>query len=169
MADTHSEYTQAGRRSLVRFISWRLWSVDPPLSITLRCTATGNYRVYSQTSVSCSCGSSRTRESGHTPLHPCLAVTGVAWHRPSYECDHSAAGRVKALSAEAIAAAVRRQVSDNALKPSDSALSLTLSSVKVRPPDLTQFDRLLSRAPRKGDPDGCRNHVTVVEGQSEAT
>lgn len=73
------------------------------------------------------------------------------------------------LDTATILAAVRRQPSDNALQPSDSALSLVLSSVKVRPPDLAQFDRLLFHYPREGDADGCRDHAAVVEGQPEAT
>jgi hypothetical protein len=66
------------------------------------------------------------------------------------------------LDAAAILDAVRRAASDN-------ALSLPLSTVTVRPPDLAQFDRLLSHSPGEGDADECRDHAPVVEGQPEAT
>jgi len=64
--------------------------------------------------------------------------------------------------AAAILDAVRPSSSDNALSP-------PLSTVTVRPPDLAQFDRLLSHSPSEGDADECRDHPALVEGQPEAT
>jgi hypothetical protein len=73
------------------------------------------------------------------------------------------------LDADIVIAAARRQPSGNALSLSDNALSLNISAVTVRPPDLAQFDRLLSHSPRAGVADACRDHTAVVEGQPEAT
>jgi hypothetical protein len=75
------------------------------------------------------------------------------------------------LDAETIIAAVRWQTSDNALSllSSDNALSRNVAAVTVRPPDLAQFDRLLSRSINEGDADACRDDALVVESQSEAT
>jgi len=73
------------------------------------------------------------------------------------------------LDAAIVTAAARRLPCDNALSLSDNALSLDLSAVTVRPPDLAQFDRLLSRSTPEGDADECRDHAAAVEGQPEAT
>jgi transposase len=73
------------------------------------------------------------------------------------------------LDAAIITAAARRLPCDNALSLSDNALSLDLAAVTVRPPNLAQFDRLLSHSPTEGDVDECRDHAAVVEGQPEAT
>jgi hypothetical protein len=73
------------------------------------------------------------------------------------------------LDATTITAAARLLPCDNTHSVSDNALSLGLSAVTVRPPDLSQFDRLLSHSPREGDADECRDHAVVVEGQLEAT
>jgi len=51
----------------------------------------------------------------------------------------------------------------------DNAMSLPLPTATVRPPDLAQFDRLLSQSPEGGNADECRDHAPVVEGQPEAT
>jgi hypothetical protein len=68
-----------------------------------------------------------------------------------------------------IAAAARRLPCDNSPSLSDTAPSLDLSAVTVRPPDLAQFDRLLPHSTPEGDADECRDHAPVVEGQPEAT
>ena len=73
------------------------------------------------------------------------------------------------LDAAAIAAAARPLVCDNALSLNDNALSLSLVAVTVRPTDLAQFDRLLSRYPSEGDADVCRDDLAVVKDQPEAT
>lgn len=73
------------------------------------------------------------------------------------------------LDTAVITAAVRRLSCDNALSLSDNELSLHLSAVTVRPPNLAQFDRLLSRSSTEGDADECRDHAAAVEGQPEAT
>jgi transposase len=73
------------------------------------------------------------------------------------------------LDAGIITATARRLPGDNALPLGDTALSLDLSAVTVRPPDLAQFDRLLSHSTPEGDADECRDHAAVVEGQPEAT
>ena len=73
------------------------------------------------------------------------------------------------LDADMVIAAARSQPSDSALSLSDNTLSLNISAVTVRPPDLSQFDRLLSHSPRVGVADECRDHAVVVEGQPEAT
>jgi hypothetical protein len=73
------------------------------------------------------------------------------------------------LDATIITAAARRLPGDNAPPLSDTALSLDLSAVTVRPPDLARFDRLLSHSTPEGDAGECRDHATVVEGQPEAT
>jgi transposase len=73
------------------------------------------------------------------------------------------------LDAAIITAATRRLPCDNALSLGDTALSLDLSAVTVRPPNLAQFDRLLSCSTPEGDADECRDHAPVVEGQPEAT
>ena len=72
-----------------------------------------------------------------------------------------------ALDADAVTAAARGIPSDNALSLSDNALSLDLAAVAVRPPDLAQFDRLLSHS-RGGDADVRRDHAAAAEGQPEA-
>lgn len=72
------------------------------------------------------------------------------------------------LDAATIAAAVHRQACQNTSSFDDTALSLKLATVAVRPPDLAQFDRLLSHDPR-GDDHECPDHTLVVEGQPEAT
>jgi hypothetical protein len=73
------------------------------------------------------------------------------------------------LDAAAITAAARRPHHGDASPLSDSALSLALAAVTVRPPDLARFDRLLSRSPTEGGADECRDHAAAVEGQPEAT
>jgi transposase len=73
------------------------------------------------------------------------------------------------LDATIIIAAARQLPCDNALSLSDSPLSLDLAAITVRPPNLAQFDRLLSHSSAEGDVDECRDHATVVEGQPEAT
>lgn len=73
------------------------------------------------------------------------------------------------LDATIIIAAARQLPSDNALSLSGNPLPLDLAAVTVRPPNLAQFDRLLSRSSTEGDADECRGHADVVEGQSEAT
>jgi transposase len=73
------------------------------------------------------------------------------------------------LDAATITAAARCPHHGDASPLSDSALSLALAAVTVRPPDLAQFDRLLSRSPTEGDADECRDHAAAVEGQPEAT
>jgi transposase len=71
-------------------------------------------------------------------------------------------------SAATITAAIHQQSAHNAHPFNDNALSLEISTVTVRPPDLAQFDRLLSHYPGEDDHE-CRNHALVVEGQPEAT
>jgi transposase len=73
------------------------------------------------------------------------------------------------LDAAVIAATVHQQSVHNTRAFNDNALSLELSAVTVRPPDLSQFDRLLSHYPKEGDADEYRDHTLVVEGQPEAT
>lgn len=73
------------------------------------------------------------------------------------------------LDAAVITAATRRLTCDNAMSLDDSALSLDLAAVAVRPTDLAQFDRLLSRDPGGGDADVRRDHPAVAPEQSEAT
>jgi transposase len=73
------------------------------------------------------------------------------------------------LDAAAVLDAVRRSSGDNAPSLSDNARSHPVSTVTVRPPDLAQFDRLLSHSPDGGDADECRDHAAAVEGQPEAT
>jgi hypothetical protein len=73
------------------------------------------------------------------------------------------------LDAAIIAATAHQQSIRNKTAFNDNALSLVLSTVTVRPPDLSHFDRLLSHYPKEGDADECRDHTLVVEGQPEAT
>jgi transposase len=73
------------------------------------------------------------------------------------------------LDATVIIAATRRLTCDNALSLNDNTMSLSLAAVTVRPTDLAQFDRLLSRYPSEGDADVRRDDPAVVEGQPEAT
>jgi transposase len=73
------------------------------------------------------------------------------------------------LDATLITAAARQLHCDNALSPSDNALSLDLAAATVRPTDLAQFDRLLTRSPSEGDADVRRDDPAATEGQSEAT
>jgi transposase len=73
------------------------------------------------------------------------------------------------LDAAVVASIVHRQSCDNTKSFNDNALSLELSTVTVRPTDLSQFDRLLSHYPIEGDADEYRDHALVVEGQLEAT
>jgi hypothetical protein len=73
------------------------------------------------------------------------------------------------LDAATITAAARRFTCDGAMSLNDSSMSLALAAVTVRPPDLAQFDRLLSRSPTRGDADARRDDPAVVEGQPEAT
>jgi transposase len=73
------------------------------------------------------------------------------------------------LDAASITAMARQFHCDNALSSSDNVMSLDLAAVTVRPTDLAQFDRLLSRSSTEGDADVCRDDPTATEGQSEAT
>jgi transposase len=73
------------------------------------------------------------------------------------------------LDAALITATVHQQSVHNTRAFNDNALSPELSTVTVRPTDLSQFDRLLSHYPKEGDADECRDHTLVVEGQPEAT
>lgn len=72
------------------------------------------------------------------------------------------------LDAATIATAARRLPRDAAPPSSDNALSLALAAVAVRPADLAQFDRLLTRDPSRGDADECRDDPAVTQGQPEA-
>ncbi len=73
------------------------------------------------------------------------------------------------LDAAMIIAAARRLTCDNALSLGANAMPLNIAAVTVRPTDLAQFDRLLSRSPREGDADVRRDDPAAVEGQPEAT
>jgi hypothetical protein len=73
------------------------------------------------------------------------------------------------LDATIITAAARRLTRDNALALSDNAMSSALAAVTVRPADLAQFDRLLSRSSTEGDADVRRGDAPVTQGQPEAT
>jgi hypothetical protein len=73
------------------------------------------------------------------------------------------------LDAATIIDAARRSDCDNVLSFSDSALSLDIAAVTVRPTDLAQFDRLLSRSSTEGDADVRRDDPAVTHEQSEAT
>jgi hypothetical protein len=73
------------------------------------------------------------------------------------------------LDAAVFTAAARQLPCDNELSLDDSAMSPTLAAVTVRPTDLAQFDRLLSRSPREGDADERRDDPAVTQGQPEAT
>jgi transposase len=73
------------------------------------------------------------------------------------------------LDATIIAATARQLPCGGTPSPSDNALSLGLAAVAVRPTDLAQFDRLLTRSPSEGDADARRNDPAVTQGQPEAT
>jgi transposase len=73
------------------------------------------------------------------------------------------------LDAAVITAAARQVPCDNAPSLNDNAMSLTLAAVTVRPTDLAQFDRLLSRSPTRGDADARRDDPAVTQEQPEAT
>jgi hypothetical protein len=73
------------------------------------------------------------------------------------------------LDAAIITARARQLPRDNTLSLSDSALSLNLAAITVRPADLAQFNRLLSHYPDQGDADVRRNDATVTQDQPEAT
>lgn len=73
------------------------------------------------------------------------------------------------LDATIVATAARQLVCDNALSLSDNTLSLSIAAVTVRPIDLAQFDRLLSRCSTEGDADVRRDDPAVAQGQPEAT
>jgi transposase len=73
------------------------------------------------------------------------------------------------LDAAVITAAARQLPRDGTPSLSDTTLSLELAAVTVRPTDLAQFDRLLSRDPSRGDADEYRDDPAAVEGQPEAT
>ena len=73
------------------------------------------------------------------------------------------------LDAATITAAARRLPRAGEDTISDSELSLDLAAVAVRPADLAQFDRLLSRSSSQGDADECRDDPAVAQGQPEAT
>lgn len=72
------------------------------------------------------------------------------------------------LDAAAITTAARQLPRDGAPSVSDNALPLELAAVTVRPTDLAQFDRLLSRSPTEGDADARRDDPAVAQEQSEA-
>ncbi|MBP3955617.1 IS21 family transposase [Gemmata sp. G18] len=72
------------------------------------------------------------------------------------------------LDAATITGAARRGTLD-APSISDRASSLALATVTVRPTDLAQFDRLLSRSSCEGDADVRRDDPAVAQGQLEAT
>lgn len=73
------------------------------------------------------------------------------------------------FDAAVIIAAARQMGCDNALSLSDNAMSPTLAAVAVRPTDLAQFDRLLSRCPTEGDAHVRRDDPAVTQEQPEAT
>jgi transposase len=73
------------------------------------------------------------------------------------------------LDATVITATARLHNCDNALSLSDSSLSQTVAAVTVRPTDLAQFDRLLSRSPTEGDADVHRDDAHATQEQPEAT
>lgn len=68
-----------------------------------------------------------------------------------------------------ITAAARQLTCDNAMPLSDNAMSPNITAVTVRPPDLAQFDRLLSHYSDQGDDDARRVDAVVAQDQSEAT
>jgi hypothetical protein len=73
------------------------------------------------------------------------------------------------LDAAIVAATVNQQSCDHTKLINDKALSVELATATVRPPDLSQFDRLLTHYSKEGDGNERRNHALVVEGQPEAT
>jgi hypothetical protein len=73
------------------------------------------------------------------------------------------------LDAATVTAAARRLPRDGAPPFSDNALSLDLAAVAVRPTDLAQFDRLLSRYSTEGDADARRDDPAATQEQPEAT
>lgn len=73
------------------------------------------------------------------------------------------------LGADAITAAARRLSCGGAPSSSDNKLPLPLAAVTVRPTDLAQFDRLLSRSSHEGGADVRRDDPAVTQEQSEAT
>jgi hypothetical protein len=73
------------------------------------------------------------------------------------------------LDATIITAAARQIPCDGAPPLNDTALPLDLAAVTVRPTDLAQFDRLLSRSPTRGDADARRGDPAVTREQPEAT
>jgi hypothetical protein len=72
------------------------------------------------------------------------------------------------LDATTITGAARQLPRDDAPPLSGNALSLDLAAVAVRPADLAQFDRLLSRSSSEGDADVRRGDPAVTQEQSEA-
>jgi transposase len=90
--------------------------------------------------------------------HPVERIASVITDRLS--CD--------GLDAAVITAAARQLPRDSTLPFSDNTLSLDLAAVTVRPADLAQFDRLLSRSPREGDADEYRDDAAVTQDQPEA-
>jgi transposase len=73
------------------------------------------------------------------------------------------------LDAAAIVAAARRSVPDVTPVIGGSGLSPDLAAVAVRPTDLAQFDRLLSRPSIEGDDHVRRDDPASAQEQSEAT
>jgi transposase len=73
------------------------------------------------------------------------------------------------LDATTIIAAARRLPCGDKPPSSGNALSPALAAVAVRPTDLAQFDRLLSRYPSEGDADARRDDSAVAQEQPEAT
>jgi transposase len=73
------------------------------------------------------------------------------------------------LDATIITATSRQLPHANGLSLSDSALSLNVAAITVRPTDLAQFNRLLSHSPSQGDADVRRDDPAVTQEQPEAT
>ncbi len=91
----------------------------------------------------------------------------------NYSIDHIQAIIANCLSrgeldAAMIASAACQLPCDNALSLNDAALSQIITAVTVRPTDLAQFDRLLSRS-QEGDADVRRDDTDVTQSQSQAT
>jgi transposase len=74
-----------------------------------------------------------------------------------------------ALDAATIATTARQLPCGNAPQLSDNALSQIIGAVAVRPTDLAQFDRLLTRSPSEGDADVRRDDPAPAQDQPEAT
>jgi transposase len=99
-----------------------------------------------------------------------IRVLQLLTNYPSEQVENAIASCLECDSPDVatITTAVHQQSAHNTHPFNDKALSLELSTVTVRPPDLAQFDRLLSHYP-EGDDHEYRDHALVVEGQPEAT